>query len=111
MGHKISSIFRTSVDKSEKEYKEKNFSKTEMLKKLFQEKRKLLSSILNCTGAAIEKTEQLAADVKQNQTDKTERDTGSVANMETVNPVELARTAEPVFQAEKADRESPLELN
>ena len=39
-----------------------------------------------------------AADVRQYQTDKEERKTGNVANMEAVNPMELARVAEPEFQ-------------
>ena len=72
-GQKIANTFRTFADKPEKEYGEKKFSKTELLKKPFQAKRKLLSGILNCADAAIEKTEQLAADVKQYQTDKAER--------------------------------------
>ena len=97
-GQKIANTFRTFADKPEKEYGEKKFSKTELLKKPFQAKRKLLSGILNCADAAIEKTEQLAADVKQYQTDKAERETGSVGNMEAVNPIELARVAEPEFQ-------------
>ena len=69
-----------------------------MLKKPFQAKRKLLSGILNCADVAIEKTEQLAAEVKQHQTDKEEKETGSIGNMEAVNPVELARVAESEFQ-------------
>ena len=97
-GQKIANTFRTFADKTEKEYGEKKFSKTEMIKKPFQAKRKLLSGILNCVNAAIEKTEQLAADVRQYQTDKEERETGSVVNMEAVNPMELARVAEPEFQ-------------
>lgn len=97
-GQKIANTFRTFADKTEKEYGEKKFSKTEMIKKPFQAKRKLLSGILNCVNAAIEKTEQLAADVRQYQTDKAERETGSVVNMEAVNPMELARVAEPEFQ-------------
>ena len=36
--------------------------------------------------------------MKQYQTDKAERETGSVGNMEAVNPAELARVAEPEFQ-------------
>ncbi len=71
---------------------------TELIKKPFQAKRKLLSSILNCADAAIEKTEQLAADVRQYQTDKAERGTGSIGSMEAVNPAELARVAEPEFR-------------
>lgn len=97
-GQKIANTFRTFADKPEKEYGEKKFSKTELIKKPFQAKRKLLSGILNCADAAIEKTEQLAADVKQYQTDKAERQTGSVDSMEAVNPVELAVVAEPEFQ-------------
>ena len=97
-GQKIANTFRTFADKPEKEYGEKKFSKTELIKKPFQAKRKLLSGILNCADAAIEKTEQLAADVKQYPTDKAEREMGSVDSMEAVNPAELARVAEPEFQ-------------
>ena len=97
-GQKIANSFRTFADKPEKEYGEKKFSKTELIKKPFQAKRKLLCGILNCADAAIEKTEQLAADVKQYQTDKAEREKGSVGSMEAVNPAELARVAEPEFQ-------------
>ena len=97
-GQKIANTFRTFADKPEKEYGEKKFSKTELIKKPFQAKRKLLSGILNCADAAIEKTERLAADVKQYQTDKAEREMGSVDSMEAVNPVELAMVAEPEFQ-------------
>ncbi|MBD5535937.1 MAG: hypothetical protein HDQ99_09835 [Lachnospiraceae bacterium] len=94
-GQKIANTFRTFADKPEKEYGEKKFSKTELVKKPFQAKRKLLFGILNCADATIEKTEQLAADVRQYQTDKAERKTG---NMEAVNTAELAMVAEPEFQ-------------
>lgn len=97
-GQKIANTFRTFADKPEKEYGEKKFSKTELTKKPFQAQFKLLSSILNCAEAAIEKTEQLAADVKKYQTDKAEREMGSIDRMEAVNPVELAVVAEPEFQ-------------
>ncbi len=97
-GQKIANTFRTFADKPEKEYGEKKFSKTELIKKPFQAKRKLLSGILNCADAAIEKTEQLAADVKRYQTDKAEQKMGSIDSMEAVNPVELAVVAEPEFQ-------------
>ena len=97
-GQKIANTFRTFADKPEKEYGEKKFSKTELVKKPFQAKRKLLSGILNCADAAIEKTERLAADVKQYQTDKAERETAGIGNVEAVNPVELAVVAEPEFQ-------------
>lgn len=99
-GQKAANTFRTFADKPEVYYsqKEKKFSKTELIKKPLQAKRKLLYSILNCADAAIEKTEQLAADVKQYQTDKAERETDSIDNMEVVNPAELAVVAEPEFQ-------------
>ncbi len=97
-GQKIANTFRTFADKPEKEYGEKKFSKTELIKKPFQAKRKLLSGILNCVNAAIEKTEQLATDVRQYQTDNAERETEGAASMEAVSPIELARVAEPEFQ-------------
>ncbi len=97
-GQKIANTFRTFADKPEKEYGEKKFSKTELIKKPFQAKRKLLSGILNCADAAIAKTGQLAADVKQYQTDNAERETERAASMEAVSPIELARVAEPEFQ-------------
>lgn len=97
-GQKIANTFRTFADEPEKEYGEKKFSKTELIKKPFQAKRKLLSGILNCADAAIEKTEQLAADVKQYQMDKAEREDAGIGNVEAVNPVELAVVAEPEFQ-------------
>lgn len=99
-GQKIANTFRTFADKPEKEYGEKKFSKTELIKKPFQAKRKLLFGILNCVDAAIEKTEQLAAEVKQYQTDKEERETAGIGNVEVVNPVEFAVVAEPEFQYE-----------
>lgn len=97
-GQKFANTFRTFADKPEKEYGEKQFAKTELIKKPFQAKRKLLSGILNCADDAIEKTEQLAAEVKQYRRDKAERETEGIANVESVNPAELARVAEPEFQ-------------
>ena len=97
-GQKIANTFRTFADKPEKGYGEKKFSKTELIKKPFQAKRKLLSGILNCADAAIAKTEQLAAEVKQYQTDKAERETVRAASMEAVSPIELAKVAESEFQ-------------
>ncbi len=97
-GQKIANTFRTFADKPEKEYGEKKFSKTELIKKPFQAKRKLLSGILNCADAAIEKTDRLAAEVKQYQTDKAEREMERAASMEAVSPIEFARVAEPEFQ-------------
>lgn len=61
-------------------------------------KEKKLSGILNCADAVIEKIEQFAVDVKHYQTDKAERETGSIDNMEAVNSVDLAMVTEPEFQ-------------
>lgn len=63
-----------------------------------QAKRKLLFSVSNCMDTAIEKMEQLAADVKKYQTDKAEQEMGSIDSMEAVNPIELAVVAELEFQ-------------
>ncbi|EOS26739.1 hypothetical protein C806_00932 [Lachnospiraceae bacterium 3-1] len=49
-GQKIANTFRTFADKPEKEYGEKKFSKTELIKKPFQAKRKLLSGIYCYNG-------------------------------------------------------------
>lgn len=97
-GRKIANTFRTFVDKPEKEYGEKKFSKTELIKKPFQAKRKLLSGILNYADAAIEKTEQLVVDVKQYQRDKAEQEAGNIGNVEAVNLAGLAVVAEQEFQ-------------
>ena len=64
---KAANTIRAFTDKPEKEYGEKKFSKTELIKKPLQAKRKLLCSILGYTDAAIEKVEKLSADVKQYQ--------------------------------------------
>lgn len=69
-GQKIANAFRVLADKPEKEYGEKKFSKTDMMKKPFQAERKLFSGVLKFVDAAIEKTEQLVADMKQYQTNK-----------------------------------------
>lgn len=58
-GWKIANTFRTFADKPKKEYGEKKFSKMKLLKRPFQAKKKLLSSILKCADAAIEKRNSL----------------------------------------------------
>lgn len=96
-GQKIANTLRIFAGKPEKEYGEKKFSKTELLKKPFQAKRKLLVGVMNCADAAIEKTEQLAADVKRYQADKAGRDEESIGNPEDISPVEFAGMGEPEF--------------
>lgn len=85
-GQKIANAFRTLADKPEKEYGEKNFSKTGLVKKPFEAKRKLLSGILKLTDAAIEKTEQLAADARQYQVDKAGQEKENRTKAETAFP-------------------------
>ena len=97
-GHTIANTFRTFADKPEKEYEEKKFSKTELLKKPFQVKRKLLFSILDYADAAIEKTERFSTDIRKQRLDKVERKKGSIGDMEAVNPDAVARVAEPEFR-------------
>ena len=94
-GQKIANTFRAFADKPEKEYGEKKFSKTELMKKPLQAKRKLLCGILNCVDAAIEKTEKLARDVRQQRAD---RDRQGAGGMEIVSPAALAMVAEQEFQ-------------
>lgn len=67
---KIANTFRVFAGRPEKEYGEKRFSKTELVKKFFYAKKKLLSSILNLADAAIEKTDWLATEVKQYRTEQ-----------------------------------------
>lgn len=92
---KIANTFRTFANKPEKEYGGKKFSKTELIKKPFQTKRRLLSGILNYTEAIMAKTEQLAKDVKQYQKDKAESNIDNIAG---VDPVRLTRVAEQEYQ-------------
>ncbi len=77
---------------------EKKFSKTELMKKPFLAKRKLLCGILKCVDAAIEKTEKLALDVRQQRTGKERQGTDGIVKMGAVPPAELAMVAEQEFQ-------------
>lgn len=97
-GQKIANTFRTFADKPEKEYGEKKFSKTELIKKPFQAKRKLLSGILNCADAAIEKAERLASDVKQQWADKREHGSECIEEKEQISSASYAKVAETKFQ-------------
>lgn len=94
-GQKIANTFRTFANKPEREYGKKKFSKTELIKKLFQTKRRLLSGILNYTEAIMAKTEQLAKDVKKYQKNKAER---NIENIADISPVMLTRVAEQEHQ-------------
>ena len=95
---KAANTIRAFTDKPEKEYGEKKFSKTELIKKPLQAKRKLLCSILGYTDAAIEKVEKLSADVKQYQSERADREVERMAGAEMVDPIALSRVAEPEYQ-------------
>lgn len=95
---KAANTIRAFTDKPEKEYGEKKFSKTELLKKSLQAKRKLLSGILNYADAAIGKVEKLSADVKQYQSEKADREVERVTGEEIANPATFSRVAEPEYQ-------------
>lgn len=95
---KATNTIRAFTDKPEKEYGEKKFSKTELIKKPLQEKRKLLCGILGYTDATIEKVEKLSADVKQYQSERADREVECMAGAEMVDPIALSRVAEPEYQ-------------
>lgn len=95
---KAAIAIRAFTDKLEKEYGEKKFSKTELIKKLLQTKRKLLCGILDYTDAAIEKVEKLSSDVKQYLSERADREVERMAGEEMVDPIALSRVAEPEYQ-------------
>lgn len=97
-GHKFVNTFRAFVGKPEKEYGEKKFSKTELIKKPFQAKRKLLSGILNSADAAIEKTEKLASDAWQQRADKIKCEMKGTEEEKVISPVANIKVAEPEYQ-------------
>lgn len=70
---KIANTFRTLADKKEVDYsqKEKKFSKTEMVKIPWLAKEKILEAMELIVDGAIDKTENLAKDLKNNQIMKT----------------------------------------
>lgn len=95
---KAANTIRVFTNKPEKEYGEKKFSKTELLKKPLQAKRKLLCGILGYTDSAIEKVEKLSADVKQYQSERADREVERMAGAETVDSIALSKVAEPEYQ-------------
>lgn len=95
---KAANTIRVFSDKPEKEYSRKKFSKTELLKKPLQAKRKLLCNILGYTDAAIEKVEKLSADVKLYQSERADREVERMAGAEMVDTIALSKVAEPEYQ-------------
>lgn len=95
---KAANTIRVFANKPEKEYGEKKFSKIELIKKPLQAKRKLLCGILGYADAAIENVEKLSADVKQYQSERTDREVERMAGAEMIDPIALSRVAEPEYQ-------------
>lgn len=95
---KAANTIRSFTDKPEKEYGEKKFSKTELLKKPLQTKRKLLSGILSCADAAIGKVEKLSDDVKKYQSDRADQEVNRVAGEIFAAPARFSSVAEPEYQ-------------
>lgn len=95
---KAANAIRSFTDKPEKEYGEKKFSKTELLKKPLQTKRKLLSGILSCADAAIGKIEKLSDDVRKYQSDRADQEVERAAGEIFATPAQISRVAEPEYQ-------------
>lgn len=95
---KIANTFRVFAGRPEKEYGEKRFSKTELIKKSFLAKKKLLSGILNLADAAIEKTDRLAAEMKQYRADQADREPAGITDTEAADPGIIASVAEQEFR-------------
>ena len=95
---KAANTIRVFANKPEKEYVEKKFSKIELINKPLQAKRKLLCGILGYADAAIENVEKLSADVKQYQSERTDREVERMAGAEMIDPIALSRVAEPEYQ-------------
>lgn len=81
-GQKIANTFRTFADKPEVDYtdKEKKFSKTELIKKPWQAKLKLLKAMELRLDAAIDKVENLERDVEIDRMEQAEREAPKAEN-------------------------------
>lgn len=100
---KIANTFRIFAGRPEKEYGEKRFSKTEMVKKLFLGERKLLCGVLDCTEAVIEKIERLAKDFTVYQMGQSEQRRKETAEMK-------SSTSDTVVKASKRRFEYGAEM-
>lgn len=93
---KAANTLRVFAGKQEKEYGEKKFSKTELLKKPLMAKRKLLSGVMNYAEASLNQIQRLTQDQQQkrdNAVQKMER-----VEAEVINPSANMAVAEPAFQ-------------
>ena len=96
--HKIANTFRIFAGRPEKEYGEKRFSKTELVKKFFLGERKLLCGVLNCTETAIGKAERLAEDVKVYQMGQSEQRRKETAEMKSSVPDTVIKASQRRFE-------------
>lgn len=87
-GQKIANTFRTFADKETVDYdqKEKKFSKTELVKKPFEAKKKLYQSMERHLDSAVDKVTSLAKEPER------------MKDVEMVEPSMLGVVAEPEFQ-------------
>lgn len=90
-GQKMANTFRTFTDKETVDYaeKEKKFSKTELVKKPFEAKKKLFEKMENYLDVAIGRVESLAQNTERVQESEVVKET---------EPVELPMVAEPGYQ-------------
>lgn len=87
-GQKIANTFRTFADKETVDYsgKEKKFSKTELVKKPFEAKKKLYQSMEQHLDEALDKVKSLAKEPER------------MKDVKIVEPFMLGAVAEPEFQ-------------
>lgn len=87
-GQKIANTFRTFADKEMVDYseKEKKFSKTELVKKPFERKKRLYQRMEKHLDEALDKVESLAKEPER------------MKDVEMVGPTVLGTVAEPEFQ-------------
>ncbi|MDD3416163.1 MAG: hypothetical protein PHY47_19545 [Lachnospiraceae bacterium] len=111
-GQKVANTIRTFADKEELDYsqKEKKFSKTEVIKKPFFVKRKLLEGMELRLNAAIDKVDSLSKDVEISRVEKKSVDNVERIEGEEVSTAMLSMVAEQknVYAAEPMMIETPL---
>lgn len=103
---KATNTIRTFADKPEKEYGDKQFSKTEFIKKPFMAKHKLLERMIACADSVIEKCENLSQSVKKSRKDRVEDKEEVIASAILVAEQEYQYGAEAfeMYQRTNADK-------
>lgn len=93
---KAANSLRVFGGKPEKEYGEKKFSKTEILKKPLMAKRKLLSGVMNYAEAALNQIQRLTQDQQQQRDQAVQK--MECMEAEVINPSANVAVAEPALQ-------------